>query len=304
MPDNHPSRRESEQPSEHHAQLNGVELCWFEWQGAATPDNPTIVMAHATGFHARCWDQVIRLLPEFHVIAVDFRGHGRSAKPEPPYGWKDFGQDLVALVSHLELQDAIGVGHSMGGHSVIYTALHANRNVFAKMLLVDPVIKVDSSSAPPGESTTSFVAKRRNYWSSTDEFVDHFKEKIPYSLWQEKVLIDYAEYGLLANPEPVLADQSDVLELACPPVIEAAIYAGAGDSSFGSALGDINSEVLILRAKKAPPESKGGFLYSPTSPELSERFRLGTDVYLEEMTHFIPMQDPILVAERLRGMLR
>ena len=127
---------------------------------------------------------------------------------------------------------------------------------------------------------------------------------IPYSLWQEKVLIDYAEYGLLANPEPVLADQSDVLELACPPVIEAAIYAGAGDSSFGSALGDINSEVLILRAKKAPPESKGGFLYSPTSPELSERFRFGTDLYLEDMTHFIPMQDPILVAERLRGMMR
>ena len=82
-------------------------------------------------------------------IRDSFRGHGRSAKPEPPYGWEDFGEDLVALVSHLELQDAIGVGHSMGGHSVIYTALHANRNVFAKMLLVDPVIKVDSSSAPP-----------------------------------------------------------------------------------------------------------------------------------------------------------
>ena len=123
MPDNHPSRRESEQPSEHHAQLNGVELCWFEWQGRAASENPTVLMAHATGFHARCWDQVIRLLPEFHVIAVDFRGHGRSAKPEPPYGWKDFGEDLVALVSHLELQDAVGVGHSMGGHSVVYTCL-------------------------------------------------------------------------------------------------------------------------------------------------------------------------------------
>ncbi len=304
MSDNYHTRLENDRPSQHHEKLNGVDLCWFEWEGTAPNDNPTIVMAHATGFHARCWDEVIRLLPEFRVVAVDFRGHGRSSKPEPPYGWKDFGEDLVALVSYLKLQDAIGVGHSMGGHSVIYTALNASHDVFSKILLVDPVIKVDSSSAPPGESATSFVAKRRNHWSSTGEFVNHFKGRIPYSLWREEVLVDYAEYGLLANQNPILADRSDVLELACPPAIEAAIYAGAGDSSFGAALDGISAEVLILRAKEAPAESKGGFLYSPTSPDLVDRFRRANDVYLEDMTHFIPMQDPVLVADHLRSMLR
>ena len=65
-------------PAEHAAVLNGVSLHWFEW-GAPGPE-PTIVLIHATGFHARCWDQVVKALPGRHVLALDLRGHGRSGK--------------------------------------------------------------------------------------------------------------------------------------------------------------------------------------------------------------------------------
>ena len=81
----------------------------------------SLLLAHATGFHARCWDQVIAHLGERHVIAVDQRGHGRSDKM-PITDWRVLGEDLDALVRALELRDLVGVGHSMGGHAMVEAA--------------------------------------------------------------------------------------------------------------------------------------------------------------------------------------
>ena len=100
-------------PAEHAAVLNGVSLHWFEW-GAPGPE-PSIVLIHATGFHARCWDQVVKALPGRHVLALDLRGHGRSGKT-PPFSWDSYGNDLVAWAEHLGLAGAIAAGHSMGGY--------------------------------------------------------------------------------------------------------------------------------------------------------------------------------------------
>src|SRR5215216_1345039 len=98
--------------------VNGVELALFEWPGAGPP----LLFAHAAGFHARCWDQVIGRLPGRHCYAVDLRGHGRSSKPPPPYDWRRFGEDVAALARALGLAGALGVGHSTGGHAVTLAA--------------------------------------------------------------------------------------------------------------------------------------------------------------------------------------
>ena len=94
-------------------------LAVWEWQG----DGPLLLMAHATGFHGRCWDRIIRSLPEhWRVIAVDLRGHGASGNPPAPVRWKMFGEDVMMLIDALELHTINGVGHSMGGHSVVHAA--------------------------------------------------------------------------------------------------------------------------------------------------------------------------------------
>ena len=98
-------------PQQHEFQTSGARLTYFEW---GSPAGPVVLLIHATGFHARCWDQVVKLLPDdYHVYAVDMRGHGRSENV-PPYVWRTFGEDLNELVEHLDLSDAVGVGHSMG----------------------------------------------------------------------------------------------------------------------------------------------------------------------------------------------
>ena len=100
--------------------LPDVDLCVFEW---GVPGGQQVLLVHATGFHARCWDQIVAGLPEdWHIFAVDMRGHGRSGNV-PPYKWPQFGSDLLHVCEMLGLKDAIGVGHSMGGHGALTLAM-------------------------------------------------------------------------------------------------------------------------------------------------------------------------------------
>ena len=94
-------------------------------------------------------------------------------------------------------------------------------------------------------------------------------------------------------------NNDDLFELACPPEIEASVYSDSGDSWLGESLKKINSPVRIIRAAPPPAGYKGGFLYSPTSPDLVDAFTNAEDVFLPEFTHFIPMQDPQLIAKHI-----
>jgi len=127
-----------EEPALHRVSANGIEQAYFEWGGSLRGEGPTLLMVHATGFHARCWDPVIRHLGPRHVIAVDQRGHGRSEKTAITH-WKPFGQDLTALVQALDLSDVVAVGHSMGGHAMVEAAA-AEQARFRNLVLLDPVI--------------------------------------------------------------------------------------------------------------------------------------------------------------------
>jgi pimeloyl-ACP methyl ester carboxylesterase len=77
-----------------------ARIAYVEWGRVG---DPVILLLHATGFHARCWDQVVRALPPgFRVIAVDMRGHGRSEKTGPIDDWAIPARDFAELVEHLK----------------------------------------------------------------------------------------------------------------------------------------------------------------------------------------------------------
>ena len=63
-------------PKQQTIQFADVDLCVFEW---GQPGGQQVLLAHATGFHARCWDQIVAKLPaDWHIFALDMRGHGRD----------------------------------------------------------------------------------------------------------------------------------------------------------------------------------------------------------------------------------
>jgi len=275
-------------------QAKGARIAYFEW---GERNDPVVFLIHATGFHARCWDQTVAALPSgLRIVAVDMRGHGRSEKTGLMRDWTVAAQDIGELVAHLDVKGAIGAGHSMGGHSLIQIAA-AHPDAFKRLVLVDPVMLAPEiyanphlTALPPG--TLHPVARRRNAWASWQDMFDAFKDRHPYSLWRPAVLSDYCRYGLLP------AADGNGFELACPPEIEASIYTGHAGTDIYALAARVDVPVVVLRAKTREPGLRNltDFSASPTWEGVAGSFRHGRDVYLPHLTHFIPMQDPELTA--------
>ncbi len=271
--------------------VNGLDLALFEWPGEGRP----VFLAHATGFHARCWDQVVERLPGRHCYAVDMRGHGRSEKPAPPYYWLDFARDVASLAREIGLRDAIGVGHSKGGYAVARAAA-MEPGAFTRLLLIDPVI-MPREAYSSFKVTEHFASKRRNEWASPEEMIERFQGRPPFDRWDPAVLRDYCVHGLLPSPS------GEGFVLACPPDVEAATYMG---SAGGDPYAEIESLTIPVRILRARGRDEGGPMdmsASPTNPQLVDHLPAGEDVYLPEYTHFIPMEDPGLVARHIEEML-
>jgi pimeloyl-ACP methyl ester carboxylesterase len=276
------------QPSLATLRVNGLDLALWEWPG----DGPLLVFVHATGFHGRCWDQVIRRLPGRRAIAVELRGHGRSEKPAPPYHWRDFAGDLAEIARQLDWRDAVGVGHSMGGHSVALAAA-LRPEAFASLLLIDPVIYPPAYYGRGQFGDSSFIQRRRNEWQSPDEMFQRFRPRLPFAQWQEEVLRDYCEWGLLPDGGRFV--------LACPPAVEASIYAAsnaAGANPYAQ-LAAVEQPVTVLRGGIPWDLEKFDLSASPTAPDAARAFPRGRDVRLEGRSHYIPMESPELVASEL-----
>ena len=282
-----------------------ADLAYWEW---GEPEGPPVLLAHATGFHARCWDAVVRELnPAQRVIAVDMRGHGASTK-QGPFDWDQFGTDVARFAEALALRDIIGVGHSFGGHAITAAAAsHPAR--FARLLLVDPVILSPERYASFTPVNDHPVARRRNEWASAEQMFDRFADRHPFRLWRRDVLMDYCRHGLVPT--------AGGFALACPPSIEAAIYKGSGKRDIGEAIASLPHPVTVLRARlprspgdesshvqRGAPRAPMDFSASPTWPGLAAAFPNGRDVYLPELTHFIPMQRPDLVAAHINELLK
>lgn len=268
--------------------VDGLELAVWEWPG----DDPTLLFAHATGFHGRCWDHVARQFPRHRRVAVDFRGHGRSSRPDPPYHWPNLARDLVSITEQLNVRNAIGIGHSMGGYLVV-AATAMRPETFAALLLVDPTI---FPRAYYGEAPfdASYILRRRNNWGSSGEMFESFRGRSPFVTWQPEVLRDYCEFALRPN--------GDGFELACPPTVETSIYEHSNDpeSNLYSAISGIAQPVVILRAGRIAELGVLDLSASPTAPELATTFPCAREVFLRERNHYIPMEAPELVVEEIR----
>ncbi len=292
---------ENQRPELIRIDAGGVELAAFEWRRDLRGKAPTFVFAHATGFHARCWDQVIVRLGARHVIALDQRGHGRSAKVVFDT-WVRFGEDLRLVLEGIDITGAIGVGHSMGGHATVAAAA-LNPRLFQRLILIDPVIMAphyyeDSSLNPwQGAAVSHPASRRRRYFATVEAMKERLGGREPFSSFVPEALDDYCRYGLLP------ATDGQGWELACPPEFEASIYeTSMGNAAIYDDVRAIEVPVTLIRAK-APREPSDilDFSFSPTWPDLAGEFRNATDHYLPRHTHFAPMQDPALIAQLISG---
>ncbi|MDQ1124497.1 alpha/beta fold hydrolase [Microbacterium trichothecenolyticum] len=79
---------------------------------------PAVVLLHGTSASHAVWDPVVDVLrTSATAIALDQRGHGRSAKPPVGYAADDFAADVVHVLDDLSLERAVVVGHSLGARN-------------------------------------------------------------------------------------------------------------------------------------------------------------------------------------------
>ena len=288
--------------------LDTGELAWYEWGERGHRDHPfSLLLLHATGFHAQCWRQVIsRLSPHQHVIGVDLRGHGRSSN-ELHNDWRGFSDDVIELIKHLALERIVGVGHSLGGYATLTTVARRPEH-FKGAVLLDPVILEPSVYEDPvlhgGDPSEHHTARRRNQWRDWHEMFEAFRSRHPFSFWDERVLRDYCEFGL----RPRSGAGETGYELACPPLVEAGIYVNTGSRSLHGELDGIDVPIWVVRGFERDWEEvrrtqRIDFSSSPTWPDLANHLSHGKDIHWPELTHFLPMQAPERVANVIREFL-
>jgi non-heme chloroperoxidase len=128
---------------------DGTTIYYKDW-GSGQP----IVFSHGWPLSADDWDtQMLFFLKHgYRVIAHDRRGHGRSSQTADGHDMDHYADDLAALTEHLNLKDAIHVGHSTGGGEVVrYLGRHGESRVAkAAILSAVPPLMVKTAANPNG----------------------------------------------------------------------------------------------------------------------------------------------------------
>ena len=133
------------------ATRDGVQIFYKDW---GPKDAQSIVFHHGWPLSADDWDaqMMFFLLKGFRVIAHDRRGHGRSTQTDSGNEMDTYAADVVALTDHLDLKNAIHVGHSTGGGEVAHYVARAKPRRVAKAVLIGavPPIMLKTAANPGG----------------------------------------------------------------------------------------------------------------------------------------------------------
>lgn len=254
---------------------NGLAFAYLDYGDS---DKPPVILLHAGGLHKELWDPIARDLCHYYrVLVMDQRGHGDTHKPIDDYHWQRFGDDLVAFVEALGLDEVLVVGHSSGGTATIL-ATSSRPDLFGRAILVEPAIpSLGESDLRNSSRRIAYRARRRrSSFPSTDIFFEYFRSRHRFRLWTDETLWLHAFYGTHMGLD-------GMLHLKCPPSIEASIIENNQSVDAWAALSNMRCPTLLVTS-------------NDWSTEVVERVRNSmndiTHVKLEGTTHFLPFEEP------------
>jgi pimeloyl-ACP methyl ester carboxylesterase len=264
---------------------DGVDVAVHDLGGPA--DRPTVIVSHATGFHAWSYQPLAAALaPRHHSIGFDYRGHGDTRQPAGvPVDWNRYADDAEAVASTYGT-GLIGFGHSMGGACLLIVA-HRRPELFSRLVVFEPIVfdpnlDPDDSSGPPMLAT--IARRRRSTFPSYEAAIANFAAKPPLSAFTPEALDAYVRHGFREG-------EDGQIHLKCDPELEATTFEMSRAQTTWDMLPSIEIPVVVVCGAVQPD--------SPAlhSRPVADRLPAGRYVQLDELDHFAPMTHPEVIAD-------
>jgi 2-(acetamidomethylene)succinate hydrolase len=255
--------------------LPGIELHGWE-TGTGAP----LILLHGITSTGRGWDPVADLLADrFRVIALDQRGHGRSAtSPGPPgppgagYGRDDFAGDLAAQIAALDAGPAVIAGHSLGARNAL--AIGATRpDLVSAVIAIEFVPFIEDAVM---DSLDARVAGGDRRFASRDAVTEYLSDRYP--LMPADAVARRARFGYRETDDGGFRPLADGAAMA-------AVSAGLRDD-IETALREISAPTLLVRGALSAFVSAAAFARAcALRPDLP-------NAVIADADHYVPEEQP------------
>jgi pimeloyl-ACP methyl ester carboxylesterase len=224
-----------------------------------------LVLLHGAGANAHWWDHLAsRLAEHFHVVALDFRGHGNSDFPEQLRAGA-FSEDLEALLEHLGAPGAILVGHSLGAHVAV---AHAARSAETPSLIL---LELTRGASRARQRATRFALTLGQTYASREEAIRRFRFLPAAAHADEETRLRIAAHSVRREEDGRFGFKFDPRWFGVPP-------RGQPD------LGEIRCPTLLLRGEESALLTHEGALEIVSAipdARLAEIGRAGHHVHID-----------------------
>ncbi len=249
----------------------------------------TLLIAHATGFLGRVYRAFAKeLTKDAHVIALDMRAHGDSDTPEDDNDmhWHGMADDLRRVVAHIGAESLHGFGHSMGGAALLEVE-RTTPGTFTSAMVYEPVVPPGPFGPEPSPIQRAAAGRMRTF-PSRGHALERYGARPPLGLFRADVLSDYVRHGFAEGT-------NGEITLKCAPESEALTFANAGTIPLAS-LKDIDLDVVVA-------VSGEDSMLASLVDEIVEMLPNGRAQRFPTLSHFGPLQDPVVVANAVRELI-
>ena len=199
-------------------------------------------------------------------------------------------EDVLAVcdATASDADRVIGIGHSMGGASVVMAELAAPGR-FSAFVLVEPIIFGAPHARDAGHPLVGLALRRREVFESRGAVRSAYEAKPPFDAWHPESLDGYIEGGFV--------DGDPGVRLACSPRAESEVFAAAGGHGAWERLGEVTVPVTILYGAETDTYPSGH------AEALADRFAQARVRRVSGTGHFLPMEQPGVVVDAVRETL-
>ena len=278
-----PTSRSVAQPVDRNVTVNGLPIHYLEWGSSG---KQPLILLHGISRVAHTFDH---LAPHFsgnyHVIAVDMRGHGDSGwDPQGAYLVEDYVGDIEGLVAQLQLRDIVLWGNSTGGRvAQVFAGSHPE--------LVSAVIVEDVGPERPAAISNrraDRMGQEAQGWASADELFAQVKRDYPRTA--EPVLRGFVQHGSKQNAEGRIVWKRDP-----------AILNGFVPTELWSIVRKIKAPIIYILGGAStivPPETQEELRRALPQAEIVTMPGLGHYPSDEEPGNFLAIVERFLAAPR------